>query len=156
MLLLGLTLLAGCGYRAGSLIPSDVHTIAVDVFDNQTFRRGIEIGLTEAVQREIRRRTPLKTVDKSRADSVMTGNIVDVTQSVHVKDPKEQVVTEDITIFVNFRWTDRRTGRIIAQGNRISYPIRIYAPLGENIASGTEESTRHLAEQIVDRMEGGW
>ena len=42
--------LAGCaGYSNTSLYPKDVATVYVEMFDNQSFKRGIEYELTDAL-----------------------------------------------------------------------------------------------------------
>ncbi len=111
---------SGCGYHAGSLISSDIRTVHVPMFDNMTFRRGLEFRLTEAVQQEILRRTHLKIVPAAEADTTVTGAISDFQGSLVAKDVNLRVISEDVKISVNFKWTDRRTGRILAEGNNIS------------------------------------
>ena len=147
---------SGCGYHAGSLIPSDVRTIHVPMFDNMTFRRGLEFQLTEAVQQELLRRTHLRIVPADEADTILTGAITDFQGSLIVRDVTFRALIQDVKISVNFKWTDRRTGRILAEGNDISKTVRLYATRGETIGSGAAESFRKLAEEIVDRMEGEW
>lgn len=147
---------SGCGYHAGSLIPSDLRTIHVPMFDNLTFRRGLEFRLTEAIQQEMLRRTHLKIVPADEADTILTGAISDFQGSLLVRDVTFRVIAEDVTIYINFKWTDRRTGRILAEGNNVSRTVRLYATRGETVGSSTTESFRWLAEDVVDRMEGGW
>jgi hypothetical protein len=147
---------SGCGYHAGSLIPSDIRTVHVPMFDNVTFRRGLEFELTQEIQHEILRRTHLKIVPADEADSMLTGEISDFRGAVLWQDATASVIAEDVTIYINFKWTDRRTGRILAEGTNISKPIRLYATQGEALGTARPESFRWLAEVVVDRMEGGW
>src|SRR6187200_1904171 len=77
---LGATLfgLSGCApYRLGtdSLYSCKIRTVYVPVFESNSFRRGLGERLTEAVQKEIERRTPYKVVGSPNADSVLTGRI---------------------------------------------------------------------------------
>jgi hypothetical protein len=147
---------SGCGYHVGSLVPSDIRTIYVPIFDNATFRRGLEFHLTEAVQRDIRRRTHLKLVGRDEADSILTGEIMDFRGALVVRDVNLRVIAEDVTISISFKWTERRTGRILAEASNVSNTVRLYAAGGETLGTATAESFRWLAEGIVDRMEGAW
>ena len=150
-------LLSGCGgYHMGSLVPSDIRTVHVEVFDNATFRRELELGLTEAVQQEIRRRTHLRMADRATADSVLTGEIVDFRQRTEARGVEDEILTQDVTVFVDIRWTDRRTGRVLAEAAGLKRPVRLLCPRSETVRGGAFESFRFLAEIIVDQMEGGW
>ncbi len=83
-LLVGLLVLAflfvGCGYHTAgksSLIPTDVKTIAVPSFINQTQTYRIESILTQAVIREFNTRTRFRIVsDPDGADAVLRGTVV--------------------------------------------------------------------------------
>ena len=156
VLLLTLLGLTGCLYQVGSLIPADVKTIHVEMFENATFRRELEIALTEAVQREIRRRTHLRLTAKDNADTILTGEVVDFRGRTEVKDVEDDVFSQDVTVYVNMKWVDRRTGRVLAKGTRLNRPVRIFTTRGDTVAAAAVESFRYLAETIVDRMEGGW
>ena len=72
-------LFCGCaGYQIGnqSLYPLEIHTVYVPMFQSNSFRRNLGERLTEAVVKEIEKRTPYKVVSDPNADSVLTGRIV--------------------------------------------------------------------------------
>ena len=60
-------LLSGCGYIVGNSFPTDVRTISVPVFTSESFRRDAELLLTEAVHKEIQKRTPFRLVNDGPA-----------------------------------------------------------------------------------------
>ena len=73
----------GCAaYQFGNstLYATNVRTIYVPLFQCDSFRMtpALDIGerLTEAVCKEIEKRTPFKVVDSAGADSILTGRIV--------------------------------------------------------------------------------
>ena len=148
--------LAGCGYRTGSLTPTAIRTIHVQMFDNETFRRGLEFQLTEAVQNEIRKRTDIRLVDKNQADSILAGSIIEFRGRTEIRDVEDEVFLQDVRIYVNYTWTERRTGRVLAERTRISRSVRIYSTRGETVGFAATESFRLLAEAIVDSMIEGW
>jgi hypothetical protein len=66
--------LGGCGpstgYTNGSLFPTDVNSVYLQMFDNRSFRRGIEFTLSDALAKRIEVDTPYKIVSsQDRADS---------------------------------------------------------------------------------------
>lgn len=126
------------------------------MFDNNTFRRGLEFQLTEAVQQEIRKRTDISLADKEQADSILSGTIVEFRGRVEVRDVEDDVLTQDVTVYVDYKWVERRTERVLVERNRLSKPVRIYITRGETIGFGASESFRLMAESIVDSMIEGW
>jgi len=76
--------LAGCaGYSNKSLYPKDVATVYVEMFDNQSFRRGIELELTDAMAKRIESQTPYKIIsNRDKADTVISGQIMQAKESV--------------------------------------------------------------------------
>src|SRR4051795_13456986 len=82
-------LLAGCGYthtgddpsasyQWRSLYREDVKTVAVPIFQNKTFRRGVEFQLTRALVQQIEAKSLYKVVPKERADTILDGEITEV------------------------------------------------------------------------------
>src|SRR3954470_5944977 len=66
------------GYQWRSLYREDVRTVAVPIFTNKTFRRGVEFQLTGAIVRQLEAKSPYKVVPKERADTILEGEIVDI------------------------------------------------------------------------------
>ncbi len=78
--------LCGCttlsGYTNDSLFPQDMDSICLEMFDNKTFRRGVEYELSDALSKRIEVETPYKIVSSSdRADTVISGQIVSIGES---------------------------------------------------------------------------
>ena len=75
------------GYSNDSLFPQDIHTVCVHMFDNRSFRRNMEYDLTDALAKRIEAQTPYKIVsDQDRADTVITGQIVSISDSALTMD----------------------------------------------------------------------
>jgi TolB-like protein len=74
-------LTAGCGYKlagTGTFLPKNISTIAVAPFENRSARPEIEIRTTEAVARELSRRSGLKVVsDRTTAGALLEGVVTD-------------------------------------------------------------------------------
>jgi len=176
-LLAAMFLLSGCGYRAGFLIPTEIRSVHVRVAENQTFWReaiktdnldpslppaaprpahGMNLNLTERLKNEIVRRTPLKIMDEDQADSVLSASITGVKPVVLLRDASDNVLSQRVTIFVDFVWTDRRNGRILARGERIARPSDFVTARGESFTTASRKSFDYIAEQVVERMQEGF
>lgn len=152
--LAGLLALAGCGYRSGTLIPPHVESVHVKMFDNETFRRELEIPLTRAVKDEVARRTNLRLAPAGVADSTISGAITRVRARAIVYDQADEVLTQDITVHVRFEWRDAR-GRLLASST-VSETAQRFAPRDETQADAIQAAMQDLAERIVEAMQEGF
>src|SRR4051794_10112312 len=50
------------GYQWKSLYREDIRTVAVPIFSNRSFRRGVEFQLTKAIVNQLEAQTPYKVV----------------------------------------------------------------------------------------------
>ena len=154
----------GCGYMIGPAHDPQLCTIAVPIFRNETFRRQLEYPLTEAVQKEIQKRTAMRIVHGSEAQTRLTGTIVDVGKTVlgenSFDDPREL----QLGMTVRVKWEDLRNGRIISQqdvlldSNTVSlFTQSDFAPeVGHSLATATQDSIEQTARRIVDMMDAPW
>ncbi len=147
---------AGCRYRTGPMVRADVRTVHVAMFDNETFRRGLEVELTDAICKELRRRTRLGLVDRDRAQSLLTGRIVRVREAVAARDSAGDILKKDVRVYVDFEWRDLRSGAIRARGDGVSSSGRQISIRGQTVATATTEAINDAAQAIVDLFEGNW
>jgi len=152
-----LVVVAGCAhYSSRSLLPENVRTIYVPIFDNRTFRRGIEVELTEALKREILAKTHLRIVAKDEADTILFGEIVDFRESVLIENVADEAVESNAIVYVDFMWKDQRTGQILAEAKGVSESARFVLARGETVAKAKADSFEDLAERIINMMEKEW
>ncbi len=148
--------LAGCGYTSRSLIEQNVRSIYVPIFDNETFRRGLEFNLTRAIKEEILYRTQLKIVDKRHADTILTGKIKEVQENVLIENPDAVVVESRVTVTVVVSWEDQRTGRFLMNNRAVSAAAEFIATRNEDVEFGEIEAFTDLAAKVVNLMERNW
>ena len=164
ILVFSIVAIAGCGYTLGTQTLHDVRTVHVPVFKSESFRRNLDYLLTEAVQREIRTRTPYRLEDADTADTILKGKIVEIRKSVlsetRYDDPREL----QLMVGAEVTWVDRRSGQILHQQ---TFPIGpeltqqasnvSFAPeVGHSLATAQQEAATRLAARIVDLMEAPW
>ena len=116
----------------------------------------MEVELTERLKNEIVRRTPLRLAGKKDADSVLKATIVEVKASTLFTDAKDELLAQRVSLFVDFEWTDLRSGRTIARGRRIGRPTTFLTARGENFTTAVRTSFGYVAERIVERMQEGF
>jgi hypothetical protein len=161
----------GCvGYRFGNntLYAPNVRTIYVPVFQSDSFRTtpGVDLGerLTEAVCKEIEKRTPFKVVGSAEgADSVLTGRIVADTKRMVVESPTDQSRQVEMNIQALVTWADRG-GAVLATGAvpvpaasvDVGQAAMLVPEYGRSVVSTQQEGIQRMARQIVGLMEEPW
>ena len=156
--------LAGCGYMVGSAYQPEIRSVHVPIFTSNSFRRGLEYRLTEAVQKEIQNRTHFRLVKAADADSRLIGRIlVDQKRELGGSgfgDPREL----ELSLSVQVSWEDARNGEILKQ-LRVPIPEDLttllatgeFAPeVGQSLATAEQQIVDRLARQIVEMMEMPW
>lgn len=145
--------LGSCGYSSKPLYNRAYHTIAVPIFANKTFRREWEFRLTEALDKNIEFRTPYKVTSPDKADTVLTGEIVDITENTLTRRPGTNLPRESqVTVAVNFTWKDRN-GRILVQRKEFNRSSTEIPQLGERVADAEQLAIERLAAAIVDQLQ---
>jgi len=165
-----LFLCAGCGYHwagdANAIEPGygwkglyrdDVKTVAVPIFTNRTFYRGVEFDLSKAVINQIESRTPYKVAQKDRADTVLEGEIIRVGVQTLSRNQFNALPQEQLySITVNFTWKDLRSGKILATRHFFEQTAPYYPTLGEDQFAGNQENVERLALAIVEQLQAEW
>jgi hypothetical protein len=161
--------LGGClgwNYQFGArtLFPPGIETVYVPVFESSSYRRGLGEELTEAVIKEIEKRSCFKVVSSPTADTVLIGKIT--SESKHLlfstldNDPREM----EVHLQVKVSWVDRR-GKPIQDIPLVPVPAAavdidaatdVVPEVGHSIATSHQRAIQRLAEQIVSLMEKPW
>ena len=156
----------GCAtYQIGNqtLYPAEIRTVYVPMFESVSFRRNYGERLTEAVVKEIEKKTPYKVVSEGSADSVLAGRIVaenkNVLFNLRTGDPREL----QTNLKVEVSWTDKR-GKMLREGPvdvpaelvRIEAAANLVPEVGQSVTTAQQDAICKLAEQIVSLMERPW
>jgi hypothetical protein len=145
------------GYKWQSLYRQDVQTVAVPIFTNKSFYRGLEFSLTKAVIQQIELRAGYKVVSRQRADTILEGEIINVTTSTLSDSPTTTLPQEQlVTLTVNFTWKDLRTGKILATRHNFQQAAAFYPTLGEGNFVGSQQAVEKLAADITTELQADW
>ncbi|MEM9419228.1 MAG: LptE family protein [Planctomycetota bacterium] len=149
----------GCGYSTQELFPEQYQSVAVPIFDNRTFYRGVEYDLTEAVVKEIEQRTPYKTMDANVADTLISGTVTSVVVQQLSRTREGGLPQEvQVTVTIDYDWTDQRTGAKLTSRRSFSGVGRYVPtqPVGESFEIGQHAAVQRLARDLVSSLRGDW
>ncbi len=154
--------LAGCaglaGYSNETLYPDDIRSVRLAMFDNRSFRRGVEYVLSDALAKRIEVETPYKIVSsRDRSDSVISGQLVSVSESIltierEVARPLEKEVA--LTAAVN--WKNLNTGRMMINNETVTASASYSEFLNQDFTYASTLAANKLAQKIVELMENKW
>jgi hypothetical protein len=151
--------LSGCGYSLRPPGYPDVHTVYVPVFRSISFRRDIQIMLTEAVIKEIEERTKYKVVGSpDQADTILEGTINFADKNLIVENPQNLPRELNAWIQATVRWIhnppleQERNAPPVVVGETVNFIPEI----GETAMTGFYKTCQNLATQIVDMMDAPW
>jgi len=110
-------LLSACGYQVGgkaSLLPKDVHTIAIAPFTNASIHYTLSNYLAASVSREFISRTRYRLVsDISKADIVLYGSVANMTSGGTLYDNTTGRTTAgQITVWIQYKLMDNK-GKVL-------------------------------------------
>jgi hypothetical protein len=154
-----LALQGGCGYSVRAPYSKTVKTVYVPVFRSVSFRRDVNLQLTELVVKEIERRTPFKHVGTPEgADTILDGTINYADKSLVVQNPFNypRQLTATINVAVNWTHNPATEDELNRDPTTLSENVNFTPELGETSATAFYRTNQALAKQIVDMMEQAW
>ena len=159
LLLLWCVALTGCGYQHAETFPTAYRTIAVPIFENRSFYKGVEFDLAEALSKRVTDRTPYRLAEPGAADTMLEGTIREVKQLRVTRTTRGSLPEQmEVQVIVDFVWKDLRSGEDIIDRQGFSAVGRYIptTPIGEPFAAAQHDAANRLAEDIVDQMRGDW
>ena len=154
--------LSGCsgmaGYSNESLFPQDVESVRLEMFDNQTFRRGVEYELSDALSKRIEADTPYKIVmDADRADTVIGGQIVSIEElALSVDRDIGTVLESEVVLRAVVHWKNLKTGQLMIDHRTVSASASYSIYQMQDFKYASTLAANNLARKIVELMEGDW
>lgn len=150
-------LAGGCGYSSQAAFREGIQSVHVQIFDSREFRRDLEFLLTEAVMKRINAETPYRVVDKGKADSILTGEVLEVRQSAFAPDfVSRQPRDTQMTMVVRVQWKDLRSGKILVDRPLLLQSVNYLPAADESQAFAQQKVVDRMAERIVSQLYGPW
>ena len=128
------------------------------MFDNRSFRRNLEYDLTDALAKRIEAQTPYKIVsDQDRADTVITGQIVTISDSDLTMDRElGQALEKELNVTAVVSWKNLKTGDLLIDNKTVVASADYSQFLNQGVGYAKNVAANKLAEQIVGLMEEKW
>jgi hypothetical protein len=147
------------GYAATTPYPTKYRSVALSVFRNQSYMRGFEQDLADALVKQVEQSTPYKVRSEASADTAMRGTITAVELVELSKAPATGLANEMmVRVRVDFEWVDLRTGeRIVAKEGVESSALFVPSyPAREPLELGRFAAVQQLANDLVAAMQSKW
>ena len=151
---------AGCGYSLRPPYSPRVHTVYVPIFKSVSFRRDLNLQLTELVQKEIERRTGFKVVGSpDGADTTLEGLILYGDKNIMVENPNNLPREMTTQMTVQVRWLDNGNPDPKEQKKpftTVSENLVFFPEIGETTNIAFQKTMERIARDIVNMMEQSW
>ena len=154
--------LCGCtemgGYSNESLLPEEVGTVYLQMFDNRSFRRGVEYQLSDALAKRIEAETPYKIVTgRERADTVISGQIAQVSESVLTMERQMgRALEKEVRLKAVVNWKNLKTGELLIDSESVTAEATYSEYQMQDFGYASTLAANNLARKIVELMERKW
>jgi hypothetical protein len=162
LIALAAVVLGGCngfaGYTNKSLFPEDLRSVYVEMFDNRTFRRGVEYTLSDALVKRIESDTPYKIVsDRDRTDSVMDGQLVLIAESILTTERETgRALEKEVILTATLNWKNLKTGGMMINNQSVTAAANYSEFLNQDFTYASSLAANNLAQKIVELMQNTW
>jgi len=161
-LILCILCFCGCadmgGYSNKSLFPQDVSSVCLEMFDNRSFRRGVEYELSDALAKRIEAATPYKIISsKNRADTVMSGQIMNISELVlSVERETGLPLEKEVKLSAVVNWKNLKTGELLIDNETVTSQATYSSYQNQDFSYASALAANKLARRIVELMENQW
>ncbi len=151
-------MLSGCfKYSFTGNAPSHLHTIAVPTMEDRTSEFGLRENLTDALIAAFRRDNTLNPSDEQRADAILTGTILNLSEAPYTYNSSEIVSDTRVTITAEFKLYDRVKNKVLFEGTLTGWGTFKTADGGTaGRQTAVDIAVKKLADDVVNKTLSGW
>jgi hypothetical protein len=153
-----LSVLVGCqGYSNSWLHRQDVSTVYVEMFENDSFRRGYEYTLTDAICKRIEAQTPYKIVsDRAVADTILSGSMSVGASVLSGERWTGRPLEQESLVSATVTWKNLKTGQVLVENQTVYGSASYSSQMGQTFDYSIERSVNKVAQKVVELMERPW
>ncbi len=146
------------GYSDSWLYPEDISSVYVEMFDNKSFRRGLEYELTDAIAKRIEAETPYKIIsDRDRADTIIRGQIVSLDEvSLSGERDTGRPMERQAEVRAVVSWENLQTGELLVDSQEVSASMSFSQWQEQSFEYASAIAANRLADRIVELMQKSW
>jgi len=128
------------------------------MFDNQSFRRGVEYELSDALAKRIEAETPYKIISsRDRADSIINGQIVSIDESVlSIEREVGRALEKEVQLTAVVSWKNLKTGELLIDNQSVSAQATFSEFQMQDFSYASALAANNLAQKIVELMQKKW
>ena len=160
LLALALVVVAsGCwpyGFAGGGL-PSNIHTVAVLPFENETPQAELQREVWEALRAEMKSRLGLRDAAETHADAVVRGTLLryDTGIPIALSTNRGQVTSarRKLQIVCDIEIVDQKSGKMLWQRKGLTAEGEYEEP---NEINGRREALRKLVTDVIEGAQSQW
>ena len=150
-------MLSSCGnYSFTGAVAGDIKSISVPLFSNQTAEFGIQETITDALITGFQREGILKIVDESRADAILHGTILRISDTPNTYTANEEVSEYRFQITCEIILEKTDTGEALWKESFSTWGNYPYTGSLSDRQMGIDEALRKLTEDILNRIVSNW
>ncbi len=158
VLLVGLAALTGCLYRfTGGGLPSNIKTVAVMPFENQTSEPVLTREVDAAVREAVQNRLGLRQAGQRQADALVRGTILryepDLPVAYTGEEQQVNVTKRLVQITVSVEILDQRAGKTLWE--RSGLVVKGEYNTGQE-ATGRAVALNDLVTNVVEGAQSQW
>ncbi|MCD6116014.1 LptE family protein [bacterium] len=144
---------AGCGIYSfsGSTIPSNIKTVGIPLFENNTPEFGIDQQITDALIEAISADNTLKIADTRNADSILKGTILQITDRAGQYDANENASSYRITINIKVSFEDVKKRKVFWEETWSQW-----GQYESDRNQGIKDAVSKLTTDILNKTVSGW
>jgi len=155
------SLAPGCGYTLRSALPSNLKSIAIPVFGNNTVEFGIADDVTQALVNGFLNDRHLKIVQERDADSVLRGTVLAYKNQVFGYTSQERATEYEVVLTVQIAFRDVGRNRDLWKEDALTVRstynvVAVGAEAAKTEADGRRDAVQKLADLVVSRTVQGW
>jgi hypothetical protein len=146
------------GYSNKPLFPEQLSSVCLEMFDNQSFRRGVEYELSDALAKRIEAETPYKIISSpDRADSIINGQIVSIDESVLSMEREiGKALEKEVQLKAVVSWKNLKTGDLLIDNQTVSAQATFSELQNQDFGYASNIAANNLAQKIVELMQKKW
>lgn len=152
-----LLLVAGCYGFAGGGLPSNIKTVAVLPFDNETAVPELQREITEQLRREMQGRLGVRSASEARADAIVRGRILrydaDVPVAFSADQRQSTTAQRRLQITLDVEIVDQATGRTLWQRRGLTADAE-YQERGE--PAGRRVAIERVVNEVIEGAQSQW
>jgi hypothetical protein len=146
------------GYSNESLFPKEVDSVCLEMFDNRSFRRGVEDELSDALAKRIEAETPYKIIsNRDKADTILSGQIVRVSESALSGERQSgRAMEKEVQLLAVVNWKNLKTGEYLITDRQVSASATFSEWQNQGFGYASTLAANNLAVKIVELMQKEW